>query len=171
MPKWNWHAKVAIALTLVGGVIAVLSWLFWPNPTIDPPRERSYLSSTACLLTDNRGLADEQAEAARVGMREASLETRIKVQYLSVSGPQTPANAAAYFNNLGLQKCVLIIAVGNAPVAAMKEGSDRFPDSRHVAISPDDIELPEGITRIRDTSLETLRSSVRQLVSDAAQSR
>ncbi|HEY4867303.1 MAG TPA: hypothetical protein VIK45_17525, partial [Candidatus Dormibacteraeota bacterium] len=50
-----------------------------------PARARQYLSFTACLLTDSRGLAGAQASAAWAGLEQASASTRAQVQYLSVS--------------------------------------------------------------------------------------
>lgn len=151
-------ALAALAITLV--------WLLWPEPEPPAPRERAYLNSTACLLTDDQGIVGEQARAAWTGMQEASDQTRIKVQYLSVAGPQTAANASAYYNNLGLQKCRLIIAVGAAPIRAAEAGVGRFPDIQHAAVGG----YPRNrmITRIDDSSPNSIRSATQKLVAASA---
>ncbi|MFE9191051.1 hypothetical protein ACFYL6_15690 [Micromonospora sp. NPDC007208] len=86
------------------------------------------------------------------------------MQYLSVFGPQTAANAAAYFNSLALQKCALIIAAGEAPIAAMLEGSSRFSDLRYVAIS--DGATNARITTIHATSHDAIRTATMKIVSE-----
>ncbi|MEV7331362.1 hypothetical protein [Micromonospora sp. NPDC093244] len=86
------------------------------------------------------------------------------MQYLSVPGPQTPANAAAYFNSLALQKCALIIAAGEAPIAAMREGSSRFSDLRYVAIS--DGATNAHITTIQATSPDAIRTATMRIVNE-----
>jgi basic membrane lipoprotein Med (substrate-binding protein (PBP1-ABC) superfamily) len=156
---------VLTALCSVAALVAITSWALWPSAP-PPARERQYGAATACLLTDEQGLAGEQANAAWAGMQEASLATLIKVQYLSVSGPQTPANAAAYFNSLALQKCALIIAIGEAPISAMVEGHSRFPDPRYVAIGGNTKDAP--VTAVQATSPDGIRAATKKLVSEAA---
>jgi hypothetical protein len=130
MPRHRWLLVGAAVLVAVG----LLVWWAWPQEPPAVPRERQYLETTACLLTDDQGITGDQAAQTWAAMREVSDQKLIKVQYLSVSGPQTSANALSYFNTLGLQKCAAIIAVGDAPVAAMAEGGSRFPDVRLLAI-------------------------------------
>ncbi|MFI5490502.1 hypothetical protein [Micromonospora echinaurantiaca] len=142
-----------------------MAWALWPT-TSPPPRERHYRSTTACLLTDDKGLAGEHAKAAWAGMQEASQATLIKVQYLSVQGPQTAANASAYFNTLALQKCNVIVAAGEAPVAAMIEGHSRFPDAKHVAV--DGKTKESAIVDIQATTREAITATTKTIVSESA---
>jgi hypothetical protein len=157
---------------LLAGALAVLiaglaTWLLWPDgPDGRAPRERQYRSTTACLLTDDKGLAADPAKAAWAGMQEASVATLIKVQYLAITGPQTAANGLSYFNTLGVQRCTVIIAAGDVPVAAMSLGYQRFPNVQHVAIGGD----PKGapITRVDPGTPATIQSTVKDVVAKAA---
>ena len=160
------RTRIGAGVLALGALTIMLAWLLWPESEPPAPRERTYLSSTACLLTDDQGLAGEQAGAAWAGMREASDQTRVKVQHLSVSGPQTAANASAYYNNLGLQKCSLIIAVGAAPIGAMEAGAGRFPDIRNAAVGG--AAKSGAITRIDDSSSDSIRSATGKLVAESA---
>lgn len=121
----------AAALVALGLLAATVWW--WPTSK-PKPRAREYRDVTACLLTDERGLAGEQAQAVWAGMQKVSLAHLVKVQYLAVTGPQTAANARTYFNSLGLQRCEAIVAVGEIPVAAVIEGRERFPGARYVLV-------------------------------------
>ncbi|WP_422739679.1 hypothetical protein ACN263_10940 [Micromonospora sp. WMMD729] len=114
-------------------VAIVLTWIVWPDPTT-APRERQYRDVTACLLTDNRGLASRDARAAWTGMQRASVESLVQVQYLAANGVQDRSNVAAYFNTLAAQGCEMVIAVGVAPVDALIAGKDRFPAIRYVVV-------------------------------------
>jgi hypothetical protein len=79
--------------TILGAALVViaagLTWLLWPDAKAPPPRERQYRATTACLLTDDKGVVGDPAKAAWAGMQEASTATLIKVQYLAIAGPQT----------------------------------------------------------------------------------
>jgi hypothetical protein len=148
-------------------LVVVLAWIFWPEPQAPPPpRQREYRAQTACLLTDDKGLWADPAKSAWAGMQDASTAKLIKVQYLSVSGPQTSANALSYFNSLALQKCTLIVAVGDVPVAAMVEGSGRFTDIRYIAVGGDT--KGASISKIELTSNSVVRSTVNAAVADVA---
>jgi hypothetical protein len=68
----------------------------------------------------------------------------------------------SYFNSLGLQKCDLIVAAGQVPIAAMMAGRWNFPKSRYLAIGGD-----AGNTAVVGgpaTSSEAIRSTVRAAV-------
>ena len=154
------------AILAAGVLIAAgLTWLLWPDAKAPPPRERQYRATTACLLTDDKGVAGDPAKAVWAGMQEASTDTLIKVQYLSIAGPQTAANGLSFFNSLGGQQCTVIIAAGPTAVAAMVEGYKQFPGVRMVAVGGDTKGAP--ITAI-DGPAATIRSSVRTAVTEAA---
>ncbi|WP_117672548.1 BMP family ABC transporter substrate-binding protein [Micromonospora sp. MW-13] len=146
--------------------LGLLVWLFWPERAQDPaPRERAYQAFTACLLTDDKGLAGELARATWEGMQQASLAESFKVQYLAVAGPQTEANASAYFNSLGLQRCGVVVAVGEAPVAALAEGRSRFPTARYVVVGGS-AALP-GVARVDSSPVTGVGTNVRAEVAAA----
>jgi hypothetical protein len=130
--RW-WYIGGALSI-----VVAILTWVFWPQPTPPPPeqpRARQYLDYTACLLTDERGITEPAVAPTWAGLQDASLATHAKVQYLEIAGPQTPANAATYLNNLAQTGCDLIVAVGDLPVATLNDGAKRFPNQAFAAIT------------------------------------
>ncbi len=160
--RWRTGAVLGVAVLVLGVVL----WLVWPEPARQP-RERHYRSVTACLLTDDQGLRGAVAAAAWAGMQEASVADLTRVQYLSVAGPQTAADALAYFNSLGLQKCAVIVAVGEAPVAAMSQGADRFPDARLVAVG-DQVPAGTRLVVLPATPLGQVTSAVRSVLAELA---
>ncbi|MGN9801925.1 hypothetical protein [Micromonospora sp. L32] len=121
---------VAVLVVVAG----VLAWALWPAAA-PPPRQREYRAETACLLTGEKGVAAPEAVPVWAGMQEASLATHVKIQYLEVSGPQTPENAETYLASLVQSRCDLILTVGAAPVGALRAGGARFPTVRFVGIN------------------------------------
>jgi basic membrane lipoprotein Med (substrate-binding protein (PBP1-ABC) superfamily) len=112
---------VAVVVIFAGGL-----WFWWPAPAPPPPRARPYLDFTACLLTDDQGIAGPSAPVW-AGLQDASLATRAKVQYLAVPGPQTESNALPFANSLAQRQCDLIFAAGVAPVAAARAVAPGYP--------------------------------------------
>src|SRR5262249_6154599 len=74
---------IAVAAVAAGLVV----WALWPAGA--PPRARPYLAFTACLLTDGQGIGGAAARPVWAGMSDASLATRVKVQYLPSVGAAT----------------------------------------------------------------------------------
>ncbi|MBQ1066441.1 MULTISPECIES: hypothetical protein [Micromonospora] len=161
--KWlRWPGLLAPASVLVLALIGALLWLTWPDEKELPPRERRYEAFTACLLTDDEGLAGTEAKAAWAGMQAVSTAQLIKVQYLAVDGPQTTANALAYFNTMALEGCGVVVAVGQAPVAAVEEGKGRFPEIRYVTVGA---ERPiHGVYAVSAGNAEEIRAGVESAV-------
>jgi hypothetical protein len=116
-------------------------------------------------LTDDKGLAGDEAQAAWVGMQAVSAAHLIKVQYLAVEGPQTSANALAYFNTLALEGCGVVVAVGEAPVAAVGQGKGRFPNPRYVTVGSE--RTPDGVTGISAGTPAGIRAGVETAVNEA----
>lgn len=122
-------AAVALAGCVTGVLIAVMSG----SGAASPARARQYLSFTACLLTDSRGLAGPSAAQVWAGMQDASLATDAKVEYLPVYGT-TAAAAQPYVASLVQRRCGMVLAVGAAPVSAVAADAGRYPAVRFVAI-------------------------------------
>ncbi|MFJ1538662.1 hypothetical protein ACIODS_08985 [Micromonospora chalcea] len=164
--KWlRWPGLLAPASVLVLVLASVLLWLTWPQEEEPPPRERRYEAFTACLLTDDRGLAGTEAKAAWDGMQAVSTAHLIKVQYLSVDGPQTTANALAYFNTLALEGCGVVVAAGEAPIAALSQGKSRFPGSRYVTVGAG--RTSDGVLGVPAGTAEEIRAGVESAVDRA----
>lgn len=164
MNAWSTQKKITIGTAVGVTTAALLSWLLWPSAE-PAPRERQYQATTACLLTDDKGVTGEPASTVWAGMQEASLASHIKVQYLAVHGPQTMANALTYFNTLGVQNCTMILAAGPTPVDAMVHGHAQFPDIAHVAVGGDATD--PKITAIPSVPGAQIRPEVTKVVSTA----
>lgn len=128
------HRGLIIGLTAIVVVTVALVVAFFPRS--EPPRARQYLAVKACLLTGPEGLADKKVAPVWAGMQKASLETRAKVQYLSVAGPATVANAAPFLGTLVTLDCDVMVAAGDLPVATVAEHAGRYADRRFIVVGP-----------------------------------
>lgn len=125
---------------LIGGGVAaavvvagLITWAVWPDDRPDP-RATVYTEGSACLLTPAAGVTDRDAAPVWAGMQQASGETRGKVSYLEVDGPQTAENAASFLGTLAASKCDLVLVAGAAPVAALDDRASSFPNVRFLAV-------------------------------------
>jgi hypothetical protein len=73
--------RLPVGILVAVLVVGLAAWILWPSP-----RPRPYLAFTACLLTDEQGVAGSAAGAVWAGMQDASLATRAKVQYVPAVG-------------------------------------------------------------------------------------
>jgi hypothetical protein len=150
-----------IALSAVLAIAVGLGvWGLWPSTPA--PRARQYLAFTACLLTDERGLAGEQAVPVWAGMQDASLASRAKVQFLPATGATTAAGVSPYLASLVQRHCDLIVAVGTPQVAAVSADAARYPDARFVAVGGG--ASGANVTTVGDTSPAGVRNRVGALV-------
>lgn len=164
MLTWTRQNKIiagaaAGVLTLAG----LSAWIFWPDDGAPPPRQREYREASACLLTDGTGIEGELAKPAWAGMQDASLASRVQVQYLAIAGPQTAENGVTFLNTLATQKCSVIVATGQVPVASMVQGYKQFPQVTFVAVGGD----PQGapLSVVNAGSSDSIRSGVKAAVS------
>ncbi|MCS0637855.1 BMP family ABC transporter substrate-binding protein [Streptomyces sp. LP05-1] len=133
----NGWALGAVAVLVLGVVAAVLIAGRGGESGPPDPRARQYKEFDACLLTDEKGIA-EGAPGAPVwaGMQRASLETRARVTYVPVVGEQSVKNAGPFLNGLLQRDCELVLAAGRAPVAAVTAAAGDHPDLRFVVVPP-----------------------------------
>ncbi len=118
-PRW----AIAAAVSLVAVVAGLTTCALWP----EPPRQREYLDATACLLTGENGILDDQAKPVWATMQEASVAGLVRVQYLQVQGPQTARNASTFATSLAGGRCSVIISVGEAQTEASASIAAAFP--------------------------------------------
>jgi hypothetical protein len=114
-------------------VLVVLGvWLLWPAPAA--PQARQYTEFTACLLTDDRGIAGPQAAPVWAGLQDASVATHAQAEFLPIEGEQTAENASLTLGTLVRWRCNLVFAVGNLPTAAVQSGAGRLPGIRFFVV-------------------------------------
>jgi basic membrane lipoprotein Med (substrate-binding protein (PBP1-ABC) superfamily) len=154
---------VAAGLLLV--LVAVLAWIVWSDPAGPPPRTREYRDVTACLLTDERGISGAQAAPVWAGMQEASLATLAKVQFLEVDGAQTPENAQTYLASLVQSRCDLVLAVGDAQLAALAATAPKYPNMRFVSVGG--TASGPNVSVVEETTPKQVQNKVNELVRSA----
>jgi hypothetical protein len=98
-------------------------------------------------------------------MQEASLATRAKVQYLSVSGPQTVENALPFLSSLAQGRCNLVFAAGAVPIGAVRQGASTFPGTRFVVVGAD-VQGP-NVSKVDQSSPAETQAAVKRIVLDA----
>ncbi|MEU4421066.1 hypothetical protein AB0F81_10590 [Actinoplanes sp. NPDC024001] len=111
-------------------VAGVVTWALWP----EPPRQREYLDATACLLTDEKGIAADPAKPVWTAMQDASVTSLVKVQHLQVDGPQTAENATTYLASLANSRCNVVIAVGEAQIASVAKNAATYPGVQFLTV-------------------------------------
>lgn len=121
----------AVALGLAG------AWLFTDEEKPGPPdpRARQYKEFDACLLTDEKGIAQGTlAASVWQGMQKASLETRARVSYVPVMGPQSVANVRPFFNSLIQRQCDVVVAVGAPQTQVTRADAGQHAKVRFVVV-------------------------------------
>jgi hypothetical protein len=110
--------RIWLSLTgLVAAGAGVAAWLLWPRPapvasSARAAVARQYLSASACLLTDPRGVAaGTPAAPVWAAMESESLATHVMVSHLPDTGP---ADVAPMLNTLIQRRCGLIVATSAA---------------------------------------------------------
>ncbi|WFE21098.1 hypothetical protein O7621_25100 [Solwaraspora sp. WMMD937] len=152
---------------LVVVVAVLLTVVLWPDDP-EEPRAREYRDVTACLLTGSAGVTDPAAAPVWAGMQDASLQTRARVQFLEVNGPQTADNAAGYLASLAGSQCQLVLAVGEAPTAATAGDATRYPQVDFVLVAEGQPAGDAGnVTVVSDADPAAVQQRVRDLVAAA----
>ncbi|MEU0602071.1 BMP family ABC transporter substrate-binding protein [Streptomyces sp. NPDC006393] len=174
-------AVVAVALRgrrgrAVAGVVAAVALalvgvrLFGGEESGPPdPRARQYTEIDACLLTGEKGIvAGTTAATVWQGMREASLDTRARVTYVPVMGPQTADNVRPFFNSLMQRQCEILLAVGDAQVEVARADAGKHPQVRFVVVGGEtsaagNIAVAKPDVKLKDTIAEDVRQAVRMV--------
>jgi len=125
-------ALAAAGAALVIGMVPACS--SGGGPAAVPSRARAYANVDACLLTGPRGVFDPAAVPVWAGMEDVSVTGQVRASYLEVPNPVTPGSALSHLNSLIVQKCALIIAVGDQERAAVLAEARQFPSVRFVVL-------------------------------------
>ncbi|MFD0517512.1 type 1 periplasmic-binding domain-containing protein [Paractinoplanes durhamensis] len=152
---------VLTAVAVVAAITGFAVWVLWPDP-----RQREYVDAKACLLTDEKGILGEPAKTVWSSMKDASVETLVRVQYLQVTGPQTVANAETYLNTLTLSHCGMIVAAGQAQIDSVNRHAGENLDIQFVTVDGG-----TGATNVRalnESAPETLRKELQNRLEDLA---
>ena len=130
--------RVTVAIVALGlAAVTLLAWFLRPSPPAVPGAERvrQYSNVRVCMLTGAGGVTGPVAAAAWAGMQGASSASAAMVSYLPVpalaskaTAPST-ATALSYLTSLVARQCSVIVAVGQAQVAAALSEAARY---RHV---------------------------------------
>lgn len=79
-------------------------------------------------------MTDKSAAPVWEGMQTASGQTRAKISYLAMVGPNTDANARDYVNTLAQRHCDLVFAAGNTQVKAVAAQAGTWASTRFVIV-------------------------------------
>lgn len=149
----------AVASVVAAAAIAVWAIVATSGPK---PRTRQYLAFKACLLTDAQGVAGKQAAPVWAGMEKASLKTRAKVQNLPAFGPPTTANIQSYLRTLISQRCNVIVAAGEGPVATVVAEAAAYSKIQFIVVG--EASAAPNVTAI-DPASEDITSAVSNALS------
>lgn len=121
----------AMAASLVA--MALSAWLLWPPAPAIPGAERvrQYSDVRACLLTGASGVTDPVAAAAWAGIQSASRSTKAMASYL----PVPAGGSGPYLASLVQRQCSVIVAVGQAQVAAAVSQAARYRQVHFIVIT------------------------------------
>jgi len=164
------RGRVLSASVTAIAVVAVCLVLILVAVSAPPPRARQYLAFTACMLTDSSGVAGASAAPAWAGMEDASLATHAKVEYQPVMSGSTEAAAQPVLASLVVQQCRVIVAAGQAPVAAVMADARQYRSVKFAVIAT----TTTGVTQadrpnvtVVAGSARAVRSAVDDLVRNA----
>ncbi len=122
-------AAAVAGLLVLAGVV----WLVLPGDEVEP-RPREYADVTACLLTDQQGVAGSAAAPVWAAMQGASDRTHGQVRYLAVTGDQSVVNAQSFVGSLVLSRCSVIVAVPGIAADAVRAVAPQQPQQRFLVI-------------------------------------
>ncbi|WP_086824919.1 BMP family ABC transporter substrate-binding protein [Streptomyces sp. NRRL B-24572] len=158
-------------LVLVLGLLGVRLFANGDDSGTPPDtRARAYKDYDACLLTDDKGIVTG-APAAPVweGMQAASLDERIRVTFVPVTGEQSVANARPFLNGLVQRDCEIVVASGAPQVKAAEAAAAKNPDVRFVTVGEGGGAAHDNLTRVAPgASLkDDITATVKRLADDS----
>lgn len=154
-------ALPAAGAALVLGMLASCS--SGGGPAAVPSRARAYANVDACLLTGPHGVFDPAAVPVWAGMEDVSATGQVRASYLEVPNPVTAGSAQSHLNSLIVQKCALIVAVGDQEKAAVLAEAKQFPSVRFVVLGAAG-KVPSNVD---DLAFTTTTSATRAAVASA----
>jgi len=150
--RWYWLSGAGLVL------VAVAVFLLWPTSEKEP-RAREYRDVSACLLTDEEGIASPQVAPVWAGMQDASLKTLGQVRHLEITGAQDVPNGRSFVGTLVLGKCGVIVAAGQLPVQTVTAVAREHPAQRFMIVGGGTSAL-SNVSVISDSDPDALRAAV-----------
>jgi hypothetical protein len=154
---------------LLGGLAAVLAvmlltWAMWPAPDVEP-RAREYRDVTACLLTDQQGVAGPDAAPVWAGMQSASAQTHGQVRYLAVTGEQSVPNAQTFAGTLVAGRCTIIVATPGIADGAIRALAGHYPAQQFLVVGGASPASP-NLFQIGNSSTSDIPTQVSSAIGD-----
>jgi hypothetical protein len=153
-------AGAAVAGVVIGLLVSGRSG----GGPVTQTRARVYANADACLLTGVAGIADPAVAPVWAGMEDASLATRVRTSYLTVTGPATEANALPFLGALLVRGCAVVVATGSAERAAALADAARFPAVKFVVFGAG--KAPSNVT-VLAVQASGVRTAVAGVISGA----
>jgi len=157
--RWYWLSGAGLVL------VAIAVFLLWPASEKEP-RAREYRDVSACLLTDEQGIASPQVAPVWAGMQDASLKTLGQVRYLAISGAQDVPNGRSFIGTLVLGKCAVIVAAGQLPVQTVTAVAREYPSQRFMIVGGE-TSASDNVSVISDSDPDALRVAVTREITPA----
>jgi hypothetical protein len=131
--RWEWLSLGGIAALAV--LLAVAAWVAWEPDKSEPPRARVFRDYDICLFTPGQGIAADPAKTVWEGLRAVQDRTEVRRSYVQMTGEETTARAEQLLASLVTRRCGIIVAVGDAPTAAVAADRDRYPQVKFVVLT------------------------------------
>ena len=114
---------------------------------------------SACLLTDEQGIASPQVAPVWASMQDASLKTLGQVRYLAISGAQDVPNGRSFVGTLVLGKCGVIVAAGQVPMQTVTAVAREHPNQRFMIVDGG-TSASSNVTVISESDPDALSAAV-----------
>jgi hypothetical protein len=122
-------------------------------------RVRALSPIAGCLLTDLGGVARDPASQIWAGLQDAAADVHARASFVPLPKKTAPA---AIVNSLVASRCDVILAVGAAPVAAVKAVAAKAPAGVRFAVPG----KPTGALAGFAPTRESTRTVVAELFAD-----
>lgn len=124
-------------IAIFAATLAATVWLTWPTPPPETSRAHAFRDVDICVLTDARGVTVEPAKTAWANLQPVASSARVRLSYLSVSGPQTAQRAGQFLSTLVQRGCDTVVAIGPTQTAGAEAAIVAHPDVHLLTVESD----------------------------------